>query len=129
MRPLFGLVADKLGIGKTIIALDLVLTLGGVSLFMGLISLSTLLIGLSGGSIITLYFNVAGEIFGTKFSTVNSGILYTGKAIGGVLGSLVYNYLYFGNPLISSLYVTLAGVASGLLTLSVYLKEIVKPRI
>nr|WP_243665686.1 MFS transporter [Vulcanisaeta sp. JCM 16159] len=94
MRPLFGFIADRLGILRTTLLLNALLTIGAVLLWVGQVAASTALIGFAGGSMITLYFNVAGEVFGTRFSTVNSGILYTGKALGGILGSLVFALIY-----------------------------------
>ena len=94
MRPFFGFVADKLGILRTTLVLNALLTIGATLLWAGQVAASILLIGFAGGSMITLYFNVAGEVFGTRFSTVNSGILYTGKALGGILGSFVFALIY-----------------------------------
>ncbi|WP_243674961.1 MFS transporter [Vulcanisaeta distributa] len=95
MRPFFGFIADRLGILRTTLLLNVLLTIGAVLLWVGQVAASTVLIGFAGGgSMITLYFNVAGEVFGTRFSTVNSGILYTGKALGGILGSLVFALIY-----------------------------------
>ncbi|BDR91526.1 MFS transporter [Vulcanisaeta souniana] len=94
MRPIFGFIADRLGILRTTLLLNALLTIGAVLLWAGQVAASTVLIGFAGGSMITLYFNVAGEVFGTRFSTVNSGILYTGKALGGILGSLAFALIY-----------------------------------
>ncbi|AAY79787.1 MFS transporter [Sulfolobus acidocaldarius] len=110
LRPFFGMVADRLGIIRTTLILDLTITLGALFLLLNQIAISTILVGLSGGSMITLYFNVAGEIFGTRFSTVNSGILYTGKALGGTLGSVVFAILYSINLQLSEMYSLICGI-------------------
>ncbi|WP_338602071.1 OFA family MFS transporter [Sulfolobus tengchongensis] len=104
LRPFFGYVADRLGILRTVLLLNIILTIGSVMIIIGQIPVSTILIGLAGGSMITLYFNVSTEIFGTRFSTVNSGILYTGKALGGALGSVVFAILYTIGLQISEIY-------------------------
>ncbi|ARM76603.1 MFS transporter [Acidianus manzaensis] len=110
LRPIFGKIADTLGITKTVVILNSLLTIGSALLLLGLIPESTILIGFAGGSMITLYFNVAGEIFGIRFSTVNSGILYTGKALGGILGSVVFAFLFVINTQISYIYSTICGL-------------------
>ncbi|ACP48847.1 major facilitator superfamily MFS_1 [Sulfolobus islandicus Y.N.15.51] len=116
LRPIFGYIADRLGILRTTFLLTIVLTLGSISLLLGEIALSTILVGFAGGSLITLYFNVSTEIFGFKFSTVNSGILYTGKALGGVLGSIIFALLYTISLRTSEIY-TLSCSLIGVLTL------------
>ncbi|MEM3329621.1 MAG: MFS transporter [Saccharolobus sp.] len=121
-RPFLGYIADKLGILRTTLLLNIIMLIGSGLLLLSQIPISTVLIGFSGGSLITLYFNVSGEIFGTRFSTVNSGILYTGKALGGALGSSVFALLYtisFQLSIIYTIILSLVGVLS-LLTLIVY---------
>ncbi|AWS00311.1 OFA family MFS transporter [Metallosphaera hakonensis] len=119
LRPIFGRVADMLGIVRTTLFLNVILLIGSISLVFGQLILTTVLVGFAGGSMITLYFNVAGEIFGTRFSTVNSGILYTGKAIGGILGSLTFAYLYTVNIGYSELFLILGSLLGVLALLPV----------
>ena len=119
LRPFFGLLADRLGIINTTLLLNVIITLGALSLMLGNIVVATVLIGFAGGSMITLYFNVAGAIFGTKFSTVNSGLLYTGKGLGGVMGSVVFAILYNIGLFTSELYTFLCGVVSVITLLAV----------
>ncbi|QKR00210.1 OFA family MFS transporter [Metallosphaera tengchongensis] len=120
MRPFFGRIADRVGIVRTTLILNTILTLGSVLLLLKEIAISSILIGFAGGSMITLYFNVAGEIFGTRFSTVNSGILYTGKALGGVLGSTLFAILYSINSEISDIYLVLTAFIGVLALLPVF---------
>ncbi|MCH1770276.1 MULTISPECIES: OFA family MFS transporter [Metallosphaera] len=110
MRPIMGRIADKVGIVRTTLILNAILLVGSLTLLVGQLIPTTVLVGFAGGSMITLYFNVAGEIFGTRFSTVNSGILYTGKALGGVLGSFVFAYLYTLNVITSEIYLVLGSL-------------------
>lgn len=121
LRPVFGRVADSLGITRTVILLNSLLTIGSTLLFVNLIPEAVILIGFAGGSMITLYFNVAGEIFGTRFSTVNSGILYTGKALGGVLGSTVFAILFTISTELAEIYSVVCGLIGVLGMLTVFL--------
>ena len=121
LRPFFGYVADRLGIVRTTLLLNVIITVGATMLLLEQIAISTILIGFAGGSMITLYFNIAGEIFGTKFSTVNSGILYTGKALGGALGSVVFAILYTISLQLSEIYTTVCGLIGVLTLLTVFI--------
>ncbi|BDC17958.1 OFA family MFS transporter [Acidianus sp. HS-5] len=107
-RPIFGQIADKLGVIKTTVIVDGIIVLGSVSLFFNQIIPAVVVIGLAGGAVITLYFNVSGIVFGTRYSTVNNGILYTGKAVAGFLGSVMFNYLFLLNPALAYLFVLLS---------------------
>ncbi len=126
LRPFFGYFADRVGIVRSTIILNSLLTLGALLLFFNQVVASTILVGLAGGSMITLYFNVSGEIFGTRFSTVNSGILYTGKALGGILGSTAFAFLYVISPNSAYLYDVSCGLLGVLGLLAVALMKRVK---
>lgn len=121
LRPFFGFIADRLGILKTTLLLNVIITLGAGLLLINELPASTILIGFAGGSMITLYFNVAGEIFGTRFSTVNSGILYTGKALGGALGSVVFAIIYQIGLTFSEIYTLLCGLIGVISLLFVFI--------
>lgn len=91
-RPLLGRISDKFS-RTSIIAI--ILALQGLAAVLGVYNvflIPEIMIGLFGGSLVTLYFSLVGDIFGTKFSTTNNALLYTGKALGGVLGSLILGY-------------------------------------
>ena len=107
-RPIFGHIADKLGVIKTTVIVDTIIILGGASLLFSQIIPGVVIIGLAGGAVITLYFNVSGIVFGTRYSTVNNGILYTGKAVAGFLGSVIFNYLFLISPFLAYLFVIIS---------------------
>ncbi|MFP3164121.1 MFS transporter [Acidianus hospitalis] len=107
-RPIFGHIADKLGVIKTTVIVDTIIVLGGASLLFSQIIPAVVIIGLAGGAVITLYFNVSGIVFGTRYSTVNNGILYTGKAVAGFLGSVIFNYLFLISPFLAYLFVIIS---------------------
>jgi Sugar phosphate permease len=107
-RPIFGHIADKLGVIKTTVIVDTIIVLGGASLLFSQIIPAVVIIGLAGGAVITLYFNVSGIVFGTRYSTVNNGILYTGKAAAGFLGSVIFNYLFLISPFLAYLFVIIS---------------------
>ncbi|MGC9118729.1 MAG: MFS transporter [Thermoproteus sp.] len=93
-RPILGKVADEWGVLNTIYV-GLGASMLGAALFaLGLATAGTVLIGLFGGSLIVLYLNASSKIFGARYATANNGVLYTGKAVGGVLGSLAFSYIY-----------------------------------
>ncbi len=93
-RPILGYVSDYIGRTKTLLAIDLSIILGSVFLVLGNFPASIILIGFFGGSMISMYFALIGDLFGAKFSTSNNGIFYTGKAISGVLGSTVFVIIF-----------------------------------
>jgi MFS family permease len=107
-RPIFGHIADKLGVIKTTVIVDIIIVMGGASLLFSQIIPAVVIIGLAGGAVITLYFNVSGIVFGTRYSTVNNGILYTGKAVAGFLGSVIFNYLFLISPFLAYLFVIIS---------------------
>ncbi|MUM65563.1 MFS transporter [Acidianus infernus] len=107
-RPIFGHIADKLGVIKTTVIVDTIIILGGASLLFSQIIPAVVIIGLAGGAVITLYFNVSGIVFGTRYSTVNNGILYTGKAVAGFLGSVIFNYIFLLSPFLAYLFIIIS---------------------
>lgn len=119
-RPLFGFIADKLGVIRTTFIVSILLSLASFLLFLNLIIPSVILIGLLGGSLITLYFNVSSIIFGAKYSTVNNGILYTGKALSGFLGSVIYAMLFLSGERIANLFVLTSSIIGVILYVIVY---------
>lgn len=93
-RPILGYVSDYIGRTKTLVAIDLSIILGSIFLVFGNFPASIILIGFFGGSMISMYFALIGDLFGSKFSTSNNGIFYTGKAISGFLGSTVFVLIF-----------------------------------
>ncbi|AWR96355.1 MFS transporter [Acidianus sulfidivorans JP7] len=119
-RPIFGYIADRLGIIKTTLIVNILLSFSSFLLFMNIIVPSVIMTGLLGGSIITLYFNVSGIIFGTKYSTVNNGILYTGKAVSGFLGSVIYSMLFLSGERLANLFVFSSTVLGVIIFMYIY---------
>lgn len=93
-RPALGGLADRWGVFKALYVALAASTLGAALFAVGAPTAGTVLIGLFGGSLILLYLNASSKIFGARYATVNNGILYTAKAVGGVLGSLAFSYIY-----------------------------------
>ncbi|MBW9140900.1 MAG: OFA family MFS transporter [Candidatus Aramenus sp.] len=109
-RPILGLVSDKIGRVKASLLTNTAILLGSSLLFVGATPVAVVLIGFFGGSLITLYFSLIGDFFGTRFSTSNNAVLYTGKAISGVLGSVFFSYLLTVSIGVAGLYVTVSSL-------------------
>ncbi|MCH4815847.1 MAG: MFS transporter [Saccharolobus sp.] len=100
-RPIIGFISDKIGRTKGIILINVLMILAVIlliiSIFQSLITLlfiGIILIGMMGGASLPIYMSFIGDLYGAKFSTSNTAILYTGKAISGVLGSTTFIILY-----------------------------------
>ncbi|MEM0373200.1 MAG: MFS transporter [Sulfolobaceae archaeon] len=121
-RPALGRISDILGETKMILTTNLLLVIANVLLIFKLYIFSVLMIGLFGGSLITLYFSFLGEIYGIKYSTTNTGILYTGKAISGFLGSVIFSYLYLYNQMLGISFSLICSVI-GLILILIFSKK------
>ena len=93
-RPILGYISDFIGRTKTLIIIDISIITGALFLILRIFPVSIVLIGFFGGSMISMYFALIGDVFGSKFSTSNNGIFYTGKAISGFLGSTVFALIF-----------------------------------
>ena len=93
-RPILGYISDFIGRTKTLIIIDVSIIVGALFLVLRIFPVSIVLIGFFGGSMISMYFALIGDVFGSKFSTSNNGIFYTGKAISGFLGSTVFAIVF-----------------------------------
>ena len=93
-RPILGYISDFIGRTKTLILIDISIIVGALFLVLRIFPVSIVLIGFFGGSMISMYFALIGDVFGSKFSTSNNGIFYTGKAISGFLGSTVFALIF-----------------------------------
>ncbi|BCU66699.1 oxalate/formate antiport family MFS transporter [Sulfolobales archaeon HS-7] len=91
-RPLIGYASDRLGRTRTLIVSELIIILASALSFVNIFA-SAVLIGFFGGSMIPLYFSLVGDVFGSKFSTSNTALLYTGKAVSGILGGIVFGII------------------------------------
>ncbi|QGA68965.1 MFS transporter [Sulfolobus sp. E11-6] len=100
-RPIIGFISDKIGRRKGIILTNTLTILAVILLIISifqslftLLSIGIVLIGMMGGASLPIYMSFIGDLYGTKFSTSNTAILYTGKAVSGLLGSMVFIILY-----------------------------------
>ncbi|MDT7876907.1 MAG: OFA family MFS transporter [Sulfolobaceae archaeon] len=114
-RPIIGYLSDYLGRLKIISAVLISMIMGSLLFFFGLLIPTVLIVGFFGGSLITLYFTLSGDIFGEKYATANNGILYTGKAVAGVLGGVIFSMLYFYNPFYAKTFVLINALIGFLL--------------
>ena len=90
-RPLLGALSDRLGRTRTAAA-ALLGSLVAVSLsYMGgpLGLLGVILVGLYGGALIPLYFAIVGDLYGERMSTSNTALIYTGKALTGLIAGAI----------------------------------------
>ncbi|BFH72234.1 MFS transporter [Sulfurisphaera javensis] len=117
-RPILGYISDILGRLTTLLVTLTMMIIGSILFLVNLILPSVLVIGFFGGSLITLYFSIVGDIFGEKFSTSNNAILYTGKAVAGVLGGFTFSLLYDFSPTIAKEFGLISAIAGLLLLLS-----------
>ena len=92
-RPILGYISDVIGRINTTFITIFMLIIGSILFLFNFLLPSVLLIGFFGGSMITLFFSITGDLFGEKYSTANNAILYTGKAVAGILGSFVFSLL------------------------------------
>ncbi|BCU69351.1 MFS transporter [Stygiolobus caldivivus] len=120
-RPIIGYLSDSFGRVGTTSAVLFAMIIGSTFFLLGLIVPSVVIIGFFGGSMITLFFALSGDIFGEKYSTANNAILYTGKALAGVLGSTVFSLLFLYNPLYAKVFVLANAVGGFILIVSVLL--------
>jgi len=86
-RPLFGRISDSLGRPKSLIIAMVMEALGVLTFLEGpeLKLLGTIIIGVSGGALLTLFLTLVTDFFGARYSTSNTAMLYTGKALTGVV--------------------------------------------
>jgi len=117
-RPILGYISDIIGrINTTFITIFMVI-LGSILFFFNLLLPSVLLIGFFGGSMITLFFSITGDLFGEKYSTANNAILYTGKAVAGILGSFIFSLLLQINGIVAKEFGLISAVI-GLILLTI----------
>lgn len=111
-RPILGYVSDFIGRIKVVLIIDILLVTGSIFLLLRLYIPAIILIGFFGGSMISMYFALIGDIFGPKFSTVNNGVFYTGKSISGFIGSTVFAALFIFDHNISFVFVLVASISA-----------------
>ena len=111
-RPILGYISDVIGRIKVVMLIDLFLILGSIFLIFRLYIFAIIFIGFFGGAMISMYFSLVGDIFGSKFSTANNGVFYTGKAISGFIGSTIFAALFILNHNISFLFVLISSIGA-----------------
>jgi len=92
-RPFMGRFSDKIGRIKTIFISLSILMLAGIIGAFNVPLLPEILIGFLGGSLIPLFFALVGDYMGEAYSASLTSILYTGKNIGGLIGSIGIGYV------------------------------------
>ena len=120
-RPILGFLSDRIGRIRMVSIIDIFLIAGSLLLLNGYLLESIILIGFFGGSMISQYMSLIGDVFGTKFSTSNNGVFYTGKAISGFIGSTFFSALFIVNEAESFQFILICiVVALAFLLLSTY---------
>ncbi|BAB60564.1 hypothetical protein [Thermoplasma volcanium GSS1] len=93
-RPIIGAISDAIGRPASVLLIDVAIFIGALFLVLRNFIFAVVLIGFFGGSMISLYFSLIGDVFGTRFSTANNGIFYTGKAVSGFMGSTLFAIIF-----------------------------------
>ncbi len=109
-RPILGYISDSLGRTKMVLIIDIFTIIGAVFLLLRIYVVAIILIGFFGGSMISMYFSLIGDVFGSRFSTANNGVFYTGKAISGFLGSAVFAALFIISHETSFIFVLISAI-------------------
>ena len=112
-RPLLGALSDRLGRVRTVAAALLSsLVAVALSYMRGPVGLlGVLLVGLNGGALIPLYFAIVGDLYGERMSTSNTALIYTGKALTGLLAGAIAEAA-LADPLLARTLVLVATVSS-----------------
>lgn len=95
-RPVIGRISDRIGRTDTILFIVSAILVGSILAAMRTeisILLAAVLISLFGGSLFTLYSSYVSDLYGSKYSTSNNGILYSGKAVAGITGVFIFTLL------------------------------------
>ncbi|QKR00611.1 OFA family MFS transporter [Metallosphaera tengchongensis] len=134
-RPLLGYLTDKLGRLRGIDVVNFSLLLATVFAVFGYAEKSptyligsAVAIGIFGGSSYTLYSALVGDIYGPKYSTLNTSILYTGKIISGVLGSFAFSTLFEFSPKLGLLFLLGSSITSILVLMLLHFNIDVRSR-
>ncbi len=88
-----GRFSDRIGRIKTIFISLNILMISGILGAFNVPLLPEILIGFLGGSLIPLFFALIGDYMGEAYSASLTSILYTGKSIGGVIGSICIGFV------------------------------------
>ncbi len=115
-RPFMGKISDGIGRTRAIIFILIFILAGSVLAYLGTeisILLASILIALFGGSLFTLYSSHVSDLYGSRYSTANNGILYSGKAVAGIAGVFVFTLIDSSYGIHGAMYfIILLGVMS-----------------
>ncbi|CAC11343.1 conserved hypothetical membrane protein [Thermoplasma acidophilum] len=109
-RPMIGWLSDRIGRSASVMMIDVFIIAGSAFLVARQYIPAIVIIGFFGGSMISLYFSYIGDVFGTRFSTANNGVFYTGKSISGFIGSTIFALLFAYDVSVSFIFVLISGV-------------------
>ena len=99
-RPIMGHLTDRLGRLRGIDYMTAGILIGTSLVVIGFLGRNLLLlvgvalVGIMGGTTYPLYSALVGDLYGPRYSTANTSLLYTGKIVSGVLGSLIFSSLF-----------------------------------
>ncbi|MEM0156714.1 MAG: MFS transporter [Thermoplasmataceae archaeon] len=95
-RPFIGKISDGIGRTRAIIFILVFILVGSILAYTGTeisILVASILIALFGGSLFTLYSSHVSDLYGSRYSTANNGILYSGKAVAGIAGVFIFTLI------------------------------------
>ncbi|MGC8571021.1 MAG: MFS transporter [Caldivirga sp.] len=124
-RPIMGSISDKLSRRRTIIITGLVLTISMLTLLIHspiAYIASTIITGVFGGSLITLFASLVGDEYGIVNSTFLFGILYNGKFIAALMGSVMFAELIRAINLTGSLILETSLTAASIIVFIAFTK-------
>ncbi|BCS93064.1 hypothetical protein L3N51_02318 [Metallosphaera sp. J1] len=128
-RPIMGYLTDRLGRLRGIDYMIAGILLGTLLVVIGdlgknlLLLVGVALVGVMGGTTYPLFSALVGDLYGPRYSTANTSLLYTGKIVSGVLGSLVFSSLFQFNDELGLGFLMIATLLS-LVTLAILHQKI-----
>ncbi len=128
-RPVTGIVSDRIGRTRTMMAVFIFQAVLLVAMGVGLVQDYTILLvfafflGFNYGANLTLFPAMTYDFFGTKNAGVNYGLMFTAWGLGGVLGSIGAGFAkdYFGN------FNNAFFIAAALLVVATILAAVIRP--
>ena len=115
-RPFIGKISDGIGRTRAIIFILMFILVGSILAYLGTeisILVASVLIALFGGSLFTLYSSHVSDLYGSKYSTANNGILYSGKAVAGIAGVFIFTLIDTSYGIDNAMYfIILLGILS-----------------
>ncbi|MCD1147506.1 OFA family MFS transporter [Peptoniphilus sp. KCTC 25270] len=129
-RLVAGSISDKLGRINTITAALCIAIVALVSLLLAepsqsvpLFSVGLILIGICFGTFMAVFPGFSTDMFGTKYNTVNYGIMWIGFSLAGIIGPMLLSNVYSTTGIYRYAFlISIALAAFGLLLTVVYRK-------